>query len=722
MPIVDESVYATLSQATRLTGPPPDLKEIEQKSELDFNVAYEVLILVSQGRLSCGRVAFEKALAALPAAKACSLLQACRMSLPVRHAVKRCVLPTAPGTFNVRNAVVTPKYTVVKPCERSVGSRVLREAFPLPVADPAEYLLRVSFRLEEGGRPQLDEKAASHARRVMNEGLTLAGHHYQFFTYTARQLDTGSAWFIRTDAPARPEDILAGLGKFELIRSPGKLAARVQLCFSDTYVGYCEDYEWLNVEDIRSKKGCFTDGAGTISTSLLTAIARRLELDPVPSAIQVRVGGSKGMLVHDPSLPGLTICTRHSMQKFVSTHRTIEVCAGGWSVFKPGNLNRQTIAVLSSRGVPDEAFYALHDQLVMRVRQLMEAPNPSTYRGAMRETIAACEWLQPQQVVLDMLRGGVDPKAEMLLAGMLLSLYAAHWERIKASGRILVERACTLFGVPSTSVSALKEGQVFLWPSLPHDNFKYPAPITGRVIVIKNPALHPGDVLVLEAVDSPSLRHLRNVLVFPVQGSRPHAADTSGGDLDGDEYSIFWEPLLFRSIGDAEPSRAYEEQREQRASLFAEKPVDQDAQIEFFATHALKNDLARISNSHLIWADKDDLSTVGGSDLIRDGQKGVWRDECIELAKQASLAVDFIKSGVPAKMEPSLMIDSAEFPDFKTAGRKTPGKPSPGIVGKLYRKACEQFDMAATSGHVPTEPYHLAKFDQPGFKKFLEEA
>ena len=68
------------------------------------------------------------------------------------------------------------------------------------------------------------------------------------------------------------------------------------------------------------------------------------------------------------------------------------------------------------------------------------------------------------------------------------------------------------------------------------------------------------------------------------------------------------------------------------------------------------------------------------------------------------------------------MIDSAEFPDFKTAGRKTPGKPSPGIVGKLYRKACEQFDMAATSGHVPTEPYHLAKFDQPGFKKFLEEA
>ena len=45
MPLVDESVYATLSQATRLTGPTPEPKEIEQKSELDFNVAYEVLIL-----------------------------------------------------------------------------------------------------------------------------------------------------------------------------------------------------------------------------------------------------------------------------------------------------------------------------------------------------------------------------------------------------------------------------------------------------------------------------------------------------------------------------------------------------------------------------------------------------------------------------------------------------------------------------------------------------
>lgn len=55
-----------------------------------------------------------------------------------------------------------------------------------------------------------------------------------------------------------------------------------------------------------------------------------------------------------------------------------------------------------------------------------------------------------------------------------------------------------------------------------------------------------GDIRRLTAVDVPQLRELENVLVFPKRGVRPHAAEMSGGDLDGD---IFWvcqdEQLIF---------------------------------------------------------------------------------------------------------------------------------------------------------------------------------
>lgn len=77
--------------------------------------------------------------------------------------------------------------------------------------------------------------------------------------------------------------------------------------------------------------------------------------------------------------------------------------------------------------------------------------------------------------------------------------------------------------------------------------------IQGKVVMAKNPCLHPGDIRVLEAVDVPALHHMVDCLVVPQTGERPHPNEASGSDLDGDLYFTCWDKTLIPPSGSWTP-------------------------------------------------------------------------------------------------------------------------------------------------------------------------
>lgn len=93
--------------------------------------------------------------------------------------------------------------------------------------------------------------------------------------------------------------------------------------------------------------------------------------------------------------------------------------------------------------------------------------------------------------------------------------------------------------------NTLEYGQLYVQFSDPRDlEGKRSYVVRGTVLMAKMPAVHAGDVRVLECVDHPALSQYKNVIVFPQKGDRPHPNEASGSDLDGDIYFVTWDKNL----------------------------------------------------------------------------------------------------------------------------------------------------------------------------------
>ena len=172
----------------------------------------------------------------------------------------------------------------------------------------------------------------------------------------------------------------------------------------------------------------------------------------------------------------------------------------------------------------------------------------------------------------------------------------------------------------------LKEGEIYCYT---HDELG-PRLLTGKVVVTRCPALHPGDVQCVTAVDVPAdnpLRALHNLVAFSSHGNRDLPSQLSGGDLDGDLYNIIYDDSLYpqRLSQPADYSTA--------PPIDIGRPVERSDMTNFFLQFMENDNLGLIATLHQILADQSPL--------------GTFDESCTQLADMHSTAVDFSKTGIP---------------------------------------------------------------------------
>lgn len=568
------------------------------------------------------------------------------------------------GLVYVHRVQVTPAKVYFYGPEINVSNRVVRH-----FSADIDNFLRISFVDEDCEKlrsADLSPRSTSgnDARRtalynrvlsVLSNGINIGDKHFEFLAFSSSQLRDNSAWMFASRQGLTASDIRKWMGDFRDIRNVAKYAARLGQSFSSsTETLKVHKSEVERIPDITNgTKYIFSDGVGKISANFAVEVAMKCKLKRfAPSVFQIRYGGYKGVVAVD-TRSNHKLSLRKSMSKFQSENITLDVLA--YSKYQPCFLNRQLITLLSTLGVSDNVFELKQKEALRQLNRMVTEPQ------AAREAVELMPMGEVTNVVKELLSCGYQPDHEPYLSMLLQTFRASKLLELKTKSRIFITQGRAMMGCLDETCT-LKYGQVFVQASYSADDHRKVV-VTGKVVVAKNPCLHPGDIRVLQAVDVPALHHLFDCVVFPQQGPRPHPNECSGSDLDGDIYFVSWDPHLI-------PSRLVDPMDYTPASA---ETLDHDVTIEeiqeYFTNYIVNESLGIIANAHVVFADQERMKAES--------------PPCVQLAKLFSIAVDFPKTGVPALIPHELHVK--EYPDFMEKLDKVTYE-SKGVIGKLYRE------------------------------------
>lgn len=591
----------------------------------------------------------------------------------------------------IRRLLFTPTRVIAQPPETDLLNRVLRE-----FVVHHDRFLRISFCDEDGGSIGYtgSDDLYTRVRAALRDGVYAAGDKFVFLAFSNSQLRDHAVWMYNEtpdptsddSSPPSADEIRAWMGDFSKIRSPGKFAARQGQTFSST-VGtvLLDDVQQHVVKDIYDSNGdyMFSDGVGLMSSELARKVGEKLRLsgrNKMPAAYQVRFGGAKGILaVWDEAFPKVgkkneqvEVILRGSMKKFECNHKALEIV--GYSKRLPLFLNRQIITLLSGLGVEDEVFEELQNKVLHQLDRAMQADGATEALHLLYTSGAfdggggmKLRGSGPTMDAAAFYRAGLTCVNCEHLFNMMYAYRRRTVRELMLRARIPIdaEKGLCAIGIMD-ELGVLHPNEMFCQYTFPSTGEV--KTVVGKVTVGRSPCLHPGDIQPLMAVDRPELRNLVDVIVFPQQGTRPIPSMLSGGDLDGDIYfCIFDETIPYPREHMYEPM-TYTAPK----PVILSHPVRTEDVANFFVEYIQNDKLGVIANAHVVFADKE--------------PRGITSEKCLKLADLHSVAVDFAKTGVPARIPADVLPRNVrgQYPDFMGKHSKV-SYTSMKILGKLYR-------------------------------------
>lgn len=352
------------------------------------------------------------------------------------------------------------------------------------------------------------------------------------------------------------------------------------------------------------------------------------------------------MVSLDTRLQGEQMLLRSNMKKFeTESSWKLEICGAAFKPL-PMFLNRQLTKILEDLGLPPQVLFDLQDAAIEKLRRMTESPiNTAIF---LRQSIPQAT--QISSLIWHLAETGLDYHDDSFLYSVTEMAVVTELRDLKYRGRIPVKDGMTLYGIMDET-GYLQEGEVFViteqkaassspFGSVNGYRIADDTAPTGKqllenqsLVVTRSPAMHPGDVQIVRAVNVPEdspLQQLRNVVVFSQHGDRDLPSQLSGGDLDGDLYNIINDQRFLK----AQTYVAAEYPRLSPVEL--DRRVTADDMSGFFVEFMETDQLGMLCNVHMQLADQRELGTLA--------------PDCIKIAAMASTAVDFSKTGIAVNM------------------------------------------------------------------------
>uniref|UniRef100_A0AC34FMN0 RNA-dependent RNA polymerase n=1 Tax=Panagrolaimus sp. ES5 TaxID=591445 RepID=A0AC34FMN0_9BILA len=459
------------------------------------------------------------------------------------------------GFVMIPTVYITPTRKLLTPEEATMNCRGFRKL-------GVDNLIQIKFRDDSLSRFPVDDFLLHDiVQRICRDGIEVAGKKFLEFGGSSSLFREHGSYFYATDDKDVIVEKWKSFGDFK-VEAAAKVQARLgqyftsarELRFKIRQSNVCliEDY-MSDFNDSANVPYCFSDGCGMISPSFARRIADELQLSYVPSAFQFRFAGYKGIVAVDHLDPRLIdnngqffLLLRHSQKKFhvEDTGDLLDFDVVQWSSPTPSRLHGAFIAMVDALAIYNRKQGAVRS----RLRQLHNETFIDIIKPLIdnRSFLATLEKL-PKYIPISKMKTK-NLLNEPFLRGMIEANAVSNARLLANKNQIAIppDLGRGALGIVDTTGS-LKEGQVFFQFSKSLNSKASPVERVlkvGRVGVTKSPIYHVGDIRYLEAVDAPALMDKVDVIVFPAAGKRPHTDEIGGGDIDGDWYTIFWDPQL----------------------------------------------------------------------------------------------------------------------------------------------------------------------------------